>query len=96
MITPGSRYAESISVEVATADGTNRWAVYAPRIRFRKTVTYRYRTARQGDRFDLLAAREYGDPLLWWVLARANPEIFYPDEIPAGIVLRIPSAASIL
>lgn len=96
MIPPGSRYTNALAVQVTTANGRELWAVYASPTFARRNVTYRYQTAVQGDRFEVLAAREYGNPLLWWVLAQANPEIFYPDEIPTGTVIRIPSAASIL
>lgn len=96
MISPGSRYAASVSVQVRTADGRALWAVYPNPTISRRMMVFRYQTAVLGDRFDVLAAKEYGDPLRWWVLAQANPEIFYPDEIPAGTVIRIPSAASIL
>lgn len=45
----------------------------------------------QGDRFDLLANRFLGSPLLWWEIADMNPEIFFPfDELVPGSVLRIP------
>ena len=38
----------------------------------------------QGDRLDLLAARLIGDPLLWWRIADANPELD-----PAELVVHI-------
>lgn len=37
-----------------------------------------------------LAQRLYADPELWWVLADANPQVFYPDVIPEGTVLQVP------
>jgi nucleoid-associated protein YgaU len=95
MITPGSRYVNAVVIQVDTGSKL-LWAVYPTAKITRKVLAFRYQTAIQGDRFDTLAYREYGDPLLWWVLAQANPEIFYPDEIPVGTVIRIPSAASIL
>lgn len=45
-----------------------------------------------GERLDLLAGRFFNDPELGWVIANANPELFYPDQIPVGTVLRIPDA----
>ncbi len=41
-----------------------------------------------GDRFDLLAEQYYGDPHLWWYIAKANNMKF--NNIPAGTTLRIP------
>ena len=93
MIVEGSRYSQALVVRVTLSDGTYQWAVLAERWATPQSMAYRYRTAQEGDRLDMLAAQEYGDPLLWWILARANPEIFYPDEIPAGVVMRIPDAS---
>jgi Contractile injection system tube protein len=43
------------------------------------------RTVRLGDRYDLIAAEEYGDPALWSVLAAANgderPRLLAPGDI---------------
>lgn len=47
------------------------------------------------ENLQLLAARVLNDPERWWVIADANPEWPYPDEIPAGSVLRIPYANSL-
>lgn len=43
----------------------------------------------EGERLDLIAAREYGDPALWPVLARANG-INRPRLLRAGDVLMLP------
>ena len=42
----------------------------------------------EGDRLDNLASRFYGDPQLWWFIARANN--LKTMNIPAGTSLRIP------
>jgi hypothetical protein len=47
------------------------------------------RTVRQGDRYDSIAAEEYGDPALWPVLAAANGSD-RPRLLKAGDLLRIP------
>ena len=95
MILEGSRYEEARIVRATLSDNTFQWAVLNERRANIRQVTYRYRTAQLGDRFDIIAAKEYGNSLLWWVLARANPEIFYPDDIPPGAVIRIPDAGSL-
>ena len=41
-----------------------------------------------GDRFDLLAYQYYGDPSLWWYIAKANNMTF--NNISPGTKLRIP------
>lgn len=45
-------------------------------------------------RLDLIAYRYYKNPTLWWVIAYFN-NILDPFEIPAGMVLKIPSKESI-
>lgn len=95
MIIQGSRYGKARLVRVTLADGRFQWAVLNERTAVGQKVVYRFRTAIAGERFDTLAAQEYGDPSLWWVLARANPQVFYPEEIPPGSVLRIPGVESI-
>jgi len=47
-----------------------------------------YFIAQQGDRCDNLANRFYGDPTLWWFIARVNN--LTTNNIPAGTSLRIP------
>ena len=42
-----------------------------------------------GDRFDLLANQYYGDPTMWWYIARANNMKF--NNIEVGTFIRIPS-----
>ena len=47
-----------------------------------------YFIAQEGDRCDNLANRFYGDPQLWWFIARVNN--LTANNIPAGTSLRIP------
>tara|TARA_Y100000593_G_C4262648_1_gene313062 strand:+ start:603 stop:878 length:276 start_codon:yes stop_codon:yes gene_type:complete len=47
-----------------------------------------YVLTQEGDRFDQLASQYYGDPSLWWYIARANNIKF--NNVPAGTVIRIP------
>lgn len=45
----------------------------------------------QGIRIDVLAFRVYGRATLWWLIADANPEIMYPENILSpGVFIRIP------
>jgi len=46
----------------------------------------------RGDRYDLLSQNFYGDPNLWWIIARANPSQTPDSLIPeVGAQIRIPS-----
>ena len=47
-----------------------------------------YFIAQEGDRCDNLATRFYGDPTLWWFIARINN--LTTNNIPAGTSIRIP------
>ncbi len=45
-----------------------------------------------GDRFDNLANQFYGDPTLWWFIARANNMVTMNVEV--GKTIRIPANTS--
>jgi len=47
-----------------------------------------------GQRLDELAQQYYGDPSLWRLVASLNG-IADPMQIPAGTVLRLPSASAL-
>ena len=49
-----------------------------------------YLLAQDGDRLDNLANEFYGDPTLWWFIARINH--LNTMNVPAGTSLRMPSA----
>ena len=51
-----------------------------------------YFISQEGDRCDMLAQRFYGDPELWWFIAKVNQ--FSTMNIPKGISLRIPSMST--
>ena len=44
----------------------------------------------EGDRLDNLAFQFYGDPSLWWYIAKANN--LTAMNVPAGTSLRIPAS----
>jgi len=46
----------------------------------------------EGDRLDNLAFQYYGNPALWWFIARANGLVTM--NVPAGTQLRIPISYS--
>jgi nucleoid-associated protein YgaU len=95
VIIRGSRYESAGQVKVKLSDGTSRFAVFPQRTTTTQKMTFTYRTIVEGDRLDILAQQYYQDPLKWWVIARANPEIMYFDDLPIGTTLRIPGANSV-
>lgn len=89
MISANSRYASSTVVTAQNLDGRDVLVILfdTPQDQsFR--FTWHQLT---GDEYpDQLAQRHYGDPTLWWVIARANPEITDWMQLPPGTLLRIP------
>lgn len=84
-----SRYANQPVVVLANADGS-----YSPTV-FRGAVglppTFLHYELQMGDRFDILAFKFYQDSTLHWVIADANPEIFFPGGLlKPGTTIRIP------
>lgn len=80
-----SRYHGVALAQTTRADGTvvpylRRRFVPDP---FRFPVLGRHQV-QQGDRADLIAARHFGDPQLWWRLADANG-VIDPRELTATI-----------
>lgn len=79
-ISPSSRYTQ-ITNSVGRAVTQRK-----PRISSRYVVV----VAIEGQTFEELASRHMNDSQLYWRIAELNPQIPYPDEIPAGTRLRIP------
>lgn len=88
MIFEGSRYALAPVRQVTAADGVVRPTVFA--VDF-KAARFRYHTVVQSDRLDLLAYAYLGNAELWWRISAVNPEVFYPEDLVPGTVLRIPT-----
>lgn len=91
MLPPTSRYASVGTTTLTSADGTT--VVYLRR-RFvpqpdslTQTSTH---TVTTGDRLDLIANAEIGDPSQWWQVADAN-RAMWPEDLTAtaGAVLRV-------
>jgi nucleoid-associated protein YgaU len=91
MIVIGSRYYGQPVMTVNTAEGTSV-AVFGPPVSGPNTFVYY--TVQQGDRMDTIAYAVYGVPDYWWKIADSNPEIFYPDGLTPGSVIRIPATSS--
>ena len=87
MITKRSRYRFSILCQ----DDGFEFLGNRPQIEAAPRPDDRFHTVVEGERIDLLAHRCLGDARLWWVIGDYN-DIFWPLELEAGTVLRIPSA----
>ena len=84
----GSRYANQSVVLVTDAAGVQHPTVFGPpRVSFSHFAYYQVRA---GDRFDRLAGQFLGDDKKWWMIADANPQVFFPELLQPGSMLRIP------
>lgn len=89
MIFEDSRYALEPIIRVQAADGVTRPTIY-PDGGPTNPPFHNY-TVVDGDRFDTLAAKFLNSPELWWHIADANPEVFYPEDLVPGSIIRIPA-----
>lgn len=92
MIFEESRYETARVVPLAASDGVYRSTIL-PRSSVPTTVDYTLHLVEFGDRLDTLAFQAYGDAEFWWKIADANPEVFFPDDIVPGMLIRIPVQA---
>lgn len=90
MIYENSRYEFDKVVMITDHAGRQNPAIYISPAVDEQGFFFEYTTAFEGVRLDSVAYRVYGDSERWWVIARANPEIFYPANIPMGTRIRIP------
>lgn len=88
----GSRYERS---PVVTIHSDRGWRPAVLREVPVPTSSYIEVVAREFETIEQLAARTLGDPEQWWRIADANPDLLYPDRIPAGTVVRIPGGNSL-
>jgi hypothetical protein len=88
MIFTGSRYFGQSVVTIQTLSATSV-AVFGPPPA--TATTFIYYQVMDGDRFDSIANKLYGVPDFWWRVADANPEIFYPEQLTTGTIIRIPT-----
>jgi nucleoid-associated protein YgaU len=59
----------------------------------RKTLTttsFSAYVTKDGDTFDILAAKFLGSSERYWEIADINPQVQWPDRIPTGTTIRIP------
>ena len=60
-----------------------------------KLSSDKYIFSRAGDRLDLLADEFFGDPRLWWIIARANNLGKGTLLVPEGLQVRIPDQTTV-
>lgn len=89
-ISNNSRYANNRIVSVIDGNGKVRpTIVIEPPDEQR--INYATYTWQDGDQIEYLAWSAYRDEQAWWVIADANPEIMYWNDLPRGTEVRVPS-----
>lgn len=89
MITDSSRYARNAVAPVTDARGVTRPTIL-PLAPEDVAFSVQYYTWAAHDRVDTVAHRFYGSEQLWWLFARANPQVLNWVAVPAGTVIRVP------
>jgi hypothetical protein len=98
-ISAGSRYAQATVVTaqrtipglgVGTSAQKKDIAVIIPPQPADTVIQYQLHQVAGHETVDLLAARFYSDPTLWWQIANANPEILNWSVLAVGQLIRIP------
>lgn len=99
MFTPTSRYAKQPVLAADRGDGVTvryvlpRW-LPDPAV---MTVATRHRTV-EGDRLDLIAFRNLGNPTAWWMIADAN-RVTHPAALPGApsdtVVIPLPGTGGV-
>lgn len=89
-----SRYETADVIPLPDRTGVYR-ATIIPTRTVRVPDSYSVHRVVTGERLDTLASRAYSDAELWWIIADANPELSYPDDLVPGSLIRIPSFASV-
>ena len=79
---------------MATYTSSNRYRLSvanttANRVAYTTRSYYQY-TSKQGDTFQIIASKILNDGTRYWEIADFNPQIQWPDVIPAGTTIRIP------
>jgi len=90
-----SRYLAAHQVTVvASSDALpergNNVTIYTPAVVFRNAPYRRYQLV-QGDTYQSLANTYLGSSFDWWRIADMNPQIFWPDDLVPGTIIRIPT-----
>lgn len=93
VIRADSRYANHMTTLVTGRDGVTRETIL-PKTRGAQSFTVTDYVWREGDRLDLISARQFGDDTMGWVIAQANPEILDWLQVQPGTIVRVPHGAA--
>ena len=81
-ITTASRYTTQIDTDTGSVIAVRKST---------GSVNYTNYTTVTDETFELIAVRVFRDATQYWQIADLNPHVKFPDHIPVGTVIRIPS-----
>ncbi|MFH9606854.1 hypothetical protein [Streptomyces sp. NPDC017448] len=84
-----SRYANHETSLITGRDGITRETLM-PRRPPSISATVADYTWRENDRLDVLAAKQFGDDTMGWVIAQVNPEVMDWLAVSPGTLIRLP------
>lgn len=90
-ISPYSRYANNTVTSIVDNKGVSRPTIVITTPGETK-ISFSLYTWRTGDQIEYLAYSAYGDEQSWWLIANANPEILFWDNITPNTQIRVPNA----
>lgn len=83
MIIKGSRYTQATE----TRNGVTTNVAVSSKF---ETKNFFSVIIEEGQSMQYLAALHLNDPTLYWKIADINPNIVFPDKLPAGTLIKIP------
>lgn len=85
-----SRYAKNTIVAITDTVGITRPTIVIEPPEEQR-ISFSTYTWQDGDQIEYLAWSAYGDEQAWWIIADANPEIMYWNDLTRGTEVRVPS-----
>lgn len=85
-----SRYANNVITPIQGIDGIVRPTIII-NPPGEQRISYSTYVWQDGDQIEYLAWSAYGDEQAWWIIANANPEIMFWNDLARGTEVRVPS-----
>lgn len=91
----GSRYLELPMVEAILSTGESARVHQLRETTIEDKSGMLEYVTKAGDTFESIASQFYGDGNKWFHIADANPEVFFPLDLIAGVQIYVPSIAQV-
>lgn len=86
----GSRYRLDSTIQVTDSDGNVNSVFKLRKTTVEPPIGSKRYTTQAGDTMEGLAFRFYTDANKWYILADANPQIFWPLDLESGVEIIVP------